>query len=104
LELDTDRVDWSELEPGVFEGFYPTSLSTFRRFSDQFRVVLFDVCNVLKNSSNSADYRVEFANAERNREWLILPANNLPEIEGYSGKLDGNCLSAVTQYRYRPPQ
>lgn len=102
LELDTARVGWHELRTGLYEGQYPVTLLEVKRFSDQFHIVLMDVATVLKHSSNYADYRVAIANAERDCEWLVLPTNHLPGLDGYSAKIDGNCFSAVTRYRYRP--
>jgi len=95
LTFHTDRVQWTETSAGVFEGVYDTNLITFSRTNPTYRIMLFDVCKIL--SLNRDDkLKTAVVNANRDQEWLLLPATmkqfNFGREE-FSGIMDASCIS-----------
>ena len=41
--MHTDKVEWKELEPGIYEGMYEPILLKFSRIVSKYRVILIDV-------------------------------------------------------------
>jgi hypothetical protein len=101
LTLNTSYARWHGLGPGIFEGFYQAGLRTFAKDSAEFRVILMDVSTVFSHAADP-DYRKALENAERDKEWLLLPAtlvtfnNNRSE---YSAILDAGDLITYKKIR-----
>ncbi len=102
IELNTSNIKVSMLEKGVYEGLYKPSLTKFSHLNTLYRILLIDVVDFLVSSSEADNISYSIANAERDEEWLILPAtyvtlnNNHNE---YSSIFDGACLSSIQKYR-----
>lgn len=95
ITLHSDKVNWDEIEPGVFEGFYTPSLTKFTMLTEAYRIILIDVVKVF-TLSNNAKYAASLKNALRDNEWLVLPATPVLFNSGqaeYSAILDGACIS-----------
>lgn len=102
MELDTSSIKISMLETGVYEGLYKPSLTKFSQSDNLYRILLIDVASFLAASAEADNYVYSIENAERDEEWLVLPAtyvtlnNNRSE---YSSIFDGACLSSIKRYR-----
>lgn len=95
LTFHTEKIRWTETSPGVFEGLYDTDLITFKKDNPTYRILLFDVCKILSlNPDDKLKEAIE--NANRDQEWLLLPAT-LKEFnfgqKGFSGIMDASCIS-----------
>jgi hypothetical protein len=94
LEHNSKKVAWRIIQPGLYEGIYPPGLIMFSRLNIDYRILLFNVEQILSTESNSK-YKQSIENARRNKEWLLLPAIltkfNFNQSE-YSGILDGTCF------------
>ena len=93
--MHTDKVEWKELDPGIYEGMYEPILLKFSRIVSKYRVILIDVEKVLRLAGNN-DFNGSINNAIRDGEWLLLPATSVLLNSGsleYSAILDGACIS-----------
>ncbi len=98
MTLHTDLVDWSKLDHGVYQGLYKPSLEKFKITGLPYRVILMDVKTILNDWKHfDASFSKAFANAVRDKEWLLLPATfiqfNAGRIE-FSAIIDGACMSS----------
>lgn len=95
ITFHSDRINWKEIEPGIFEGLFTPSLFMFSRLTNNYRIILVDVVTVLTLAHRN-EYKISLANAIRDKEWLLLPAThillNSNRVE-YSAILDGACIS-----------
>lgn len=93
ITLQTDNIDWTVLDKGVYEGFYDPTLRLFENTSARYRVILLDVKTILSGWKNfDASYNKAFSNAVRDKEWLLLPATIVAlngSFHEYSAILDG---------------
>lgn len=89
-----------ERQTGVYECSYVNSLMEFR---DGCRILLIDTVEYLKINSTLAT-KTELSNAGRDREWLILPINeilpNNNEVE-FSAKMDMGNVIGYTLYEVK---
>jgi hypothetical protein len=87
--LDESKlISIEQKDVGVFEVLFKSS---FKEFLPTFKIFLFDVPKHLKSISNSdIDLSEAISNAERDSEWLLLPAQ--PFQNEFSSKLDTSCL------------
>jgi hypothetical protein len=98
LTLDTSlfiKESINKIDAGIFVAeFLPTS----KEFMPTFKVLLIDVVAYLKNIDiKEQDFEKTLENAERDKEWLILPIN---PFEGqYTSKLDTGCFSDKQIFR-----
>ncbi|HZH97171.1 MAG TPA: hypothetical protein VEY06_14865 [Flavisolibacter sp.] len=91
IKLNLSKVDWEKLQPGMYEGFYPTDKILFRHNASMYRVLLLHVLEMQECFASHPNGEQIIANAERDKEWLLLPATpivlNGKKVE-YSGLLD----------------
>ena len=91
INLDTRKIVWNNIEPGVYEGIYKPQLFKFSRLNTGYRVLLLHVETILK-SSVGAKYFTSVGKAMIDKEWLLLPATTVPlnfNKSEYSAILDG---------------
>lgn len=102
LTFQTDNIDWTMLDQGVYEGFYNPTLRLFRETNARYRVILLDVKTILTGWKDfDASYHKAFSNAVRDKEWLLLPATLISLNGGfheYSAILDGSVINCKKMY------
>lgn len=101
IEIDNGLIDWKEITPGVFEGKYLPTLLKFKEYPGMCSVVLIDVCKAIESYPMLPDYDLVKSNANRDKEWLLLPTTptilNNGKMEN-SGILDGYFISDIRKY------
>lgn len=86
-----------QIDKGVFHAQF---LPTCNEFVPSFKIFLIDIVTHLKSLVNSdTDLTKAISNAERDKEWLILPAFPFGNGE-YSSKLDTNCISEIQVFKF----
>ncbi|WP_339880787.1 hypothetical protein [uncultured Algoriphagus sp.] len=85
LKIETVQMTLSEICKGAYSGIYQPTLLMFQHLN-YCRVMLIDVGQYL---SQFDGYEKSKANAKRDSEWLILPANPLGVLNEFSASLDG---------------
>lgn len=98
LTFDTNTLESiKEMEIGIYSAEYPAHNN---EFYPNGKVILIDAVTHLKNinNKNNIDLNSAIANAEKDKEWLILPAN--PFQGEFSSKLDTGCITEKRVYRY----
>jgi hypothetical protein len=77
------------------KGFYYSEfVPTCKEFYPRFRILLIDCFEFLKNKHSSApEFKQALVNAERDKEWLILPMNSFGSEGELTSKLDNNCIT-----------
>jgi hypothetical protein len=102
IKLNLGLVKWKQVSNGIYEGNYPTQLINFKKYSDNYRVILIDVAEAISKLENPAAYKVILDNACRDKEWLLLPATlvdlNFNKRE-FSGIIDINYLYELVHYK-----
>lgn len=79
----------SQLEIGVYQAEYNP---VCKEFCPKYKIILIDVLSCLKNVCVSNMNSDAITNADRDKEWLILPATFLPGINELTFKLDTSCI------------
>ncbi|MFA6150979.1 MAG: hypothetical protein WC716_06655 [Chitinophagaceae bacterium] len=101
MEIDTRLIDINPLETGIYEAYFVPTVQEFARHNSKYRMLIIDVVTYLLSLNNFDLYCDAIENAERDNEYLILPAT-LKKFNhdhfGYSAILDGGCISRVTKF------
>lgn len=80
-----------EFDKGLY---YAEFVPTCKEFYPRFKILLIDCFEFLKNKHRSEpDFRQALLNAERDKEWLILPMNLFGANGELTSKLDNNCIT-----------
>ena len=101
LTFDTGRLTDASIEE-VKSGLYKANfIPSCKEFQPSFPTYLIDVSKHLKSLSahTAIDLRKAIANAEQDKEWLVLPAFPFGNGE-FSSKLDTNCISDLRVYAF----
>lgn len=85
----------------VGHGIYSANfIPTCKEFLPLFKILLIDVVTHLESLNIlNTDLRDAIFKAERDKEWLILPAYPFANSE-FSSKLDTNCISAIDRFKF----
>lgn len=89
----------TEIADGVFSAHFEPS---FLQFKPKYNLVLIDVVKALRSKSPSNDEdRSALANAEKDKEWLILPAlaKDFGNSIEFRGLLDCVVFSGINRYK-----
>lgn len=88
-----------EVETGIYSAqFVPSCIE----FLPTYKVILIDAVSHLKSiaSINNLDLTTAIANADKDKEWLILPASPFNNQGEFTAKLDAHCITDKRVYRY----
>lgn len=85
LKIETSKIILSEICQGAYSGIYQPTLTMFQHLN-HCRILLLDLSLYLSKFNG---YDESKANARRDKEWLILPANPFGNITEFSAILDG---------------
>lgn len=93
VKINTGKIKWEMIDKGMFEGIY----KSFQKF-DKCKIILMDVVKILINYN---EYRNARADADKDKEWLILPFNALQSqvVEEYSGIFYIDTISGVQKFK-----
>jgi hypothetical protein len=88
-----------EIETGIYSAQFTPNC---REFLPTFKVILIDASAHLSSISNENDIYLKksIANAERDKEWLILPVSPFGKDGEFTAKLDTYCISKKRMYKY----
>jgi hypothetical protein len=98
MTFETSRLtNMKQVDKGIYQAeFAPTCYE----FLPSFKIFLIDIVTHLKALINlDIDLTAAILNAERDREWLILPAFPFGNGE-FSSKLDTNCISETQVFKF----
>ncbi|MCG8389266.1 MAG: hypothetical protein MJA30_27175 [Cytophagales bacterium] len=86
-----------EISNSVYIGTYKTLNPLYARLIPKSRLILGDVVNFLRNSEG---FETAKSFSADEKEWLILPANRMQNIDGkeYSSILEGGCIDDIKFY------
>ncbi len=110
--IDTGRLNAQEIETGAYRCQYrsrskpidyssPTSIfgAIGKSQDPQHSALLINVATYLKARSPAMEAAI--ANAMRDKEWLILPMDMPPEVNGQlTSKLESGCVSQFQTFKY----
>lgn len=93
----------SIMEIGV--GIYSAQfIPDCKEFSPTYKVILIDAFSYLKNIVSKSSFELDraIANADKDKEWLILPASPFDndKKEEFTSKFDAHCITEKRVYRY----
>jgi hypothetical protein len=95
--IDTHKIEWKEIDNGIYEGLHPTTLTKFQNHT-AYRIICINVVTVLQGQEQ---YFKSITNAKRDSEWLILPATNVTlnnSVTEYSGIWDVGHIAEIKKY------
>jgi hypothetical protein len=95
--LIQDRI--KEVEAGIYSAQFIPSCN---EFLPTYKVILIDAVSHLKSiaSKSNIDLKTAIANADNDKEWLILPASPFNHHGELTAKLDAHCITDKRVYRY----
>lgn len=88
-----------EIETGIYSAQF---IPTCNEFLPTYKVILIDALSHLKSiaSKSSIDLTTAIANADNDKEWLILPVSPFNNQGELTAKLDAHCITDKRVYRY----
>jgi len=88
-----------EIETGIYSAQFIPSCN---EFLPTYKVILIDAVSHLKSiaSKSRIDLTTAIANADNDKEWLILPASPFNYQGELTAKLDAHCITDKRVYRY----
>lgn len=102
ISIDTRCIHWSEISTCIYYGTYQPTLRKFEIYPGIAKVLLVDIRKAIQAYHSHPNYPTVYANAVRDKEWLLLPATEMVMNSGaieYSGIMDGNCISEIVRYK-----
>lgn len=110
--VDTGKLNAQEVETGAYRCQYRSKINPIEYSSPasifeaigksqdpQHSALLINVATYLK--AKSPDMEAAIANAMRDKEWLILPTDIPPEVNGQlASKLDSGCVAQFQKFKY----
>ncbi|EKD32680.1 MAG: hypothetical protein ACD_77C00002G0003 [uncultured bacterium] len=97
LQLIQESVN--EIETGIYSAqFHPT----YKEFMPTYKVILIDALSHLKSiaAKTNTELTTIIAKADKDKEWLILPANPFGYNGEFTAKLDTHCITDKRVFRY----
>jgi hypothetical protein len=88
-----------EVDAGIYSAKF---IPTCKEFLPTFKVILIDAVSHLKSiaSKSNIDMKTAIANADNDKEWLILPVSPFNHQGELTAKLDAHCITDKRLYRY----
>ena len=101
LTFDTTLItpdSLQEISTGIYSAYFTPICY---EFLPKYKIILIDVISHLQNISNNKndDLSTTIKKAERDKEWLILPANPFGNNGEYTAKFDSYCISSKRIFR-----
>jgi hypothetical protein len=90
-------LNMQEISDGVYAGKYRTGNPLYAQIVPESRILIIDVVNFLDKFTGFEQSKI---NASADKEWLILPANNMKFVNSieYSSILEGGCIQDIKFY------
>jgi hypothetical protein len=102
IAVDTRTIIWNQIGDGIYKVIYEPGLLKFKEYPGHAKVILIDVVRAMNNYQSHPNYAKILENANRDKEWLLLPASKMIMNTGviqYSGIMDGSCISEIVKYK-----
>lgn len=102
MTLDTTVLIQSSINK-IGEGIYSAHfIPTNNIFLPTYHIILIDAFSHLQSISSriKSDMTAAISNANKDKEWLVLPAAPFGHQGEFSGRLDAKCISAKELFRY----